>query len=156
MSHNDFDVKTDIIEPIGLFLKNNQLILNNKNPVININNQGLTDLYEIPRCIERKIESKIFKINEFSIESELKLKNYASFFMGLFDKRMALVNGLYITIYDNKYIKEDYTIDLNRYNIKGKINSICQIKNENLICSTSSGCIFVIEIYDEEYNIKKN
>ena len=154
MSHNDFDVKTDIIEPISLFLKNNKLILNNKYPVININNQGLTDLYEIPKCIQREIESKIFKINEFSIESELKLKNYASFFMGLSDKRMALVNGLYITIYDNKYFKEDYTIDLNKYNIGGKINSICQIKNENIICSTSSGYIFVIEIYDEDYNIK--
>ena len=73
----------------------------------------------------------------------------------MIDERIALSNGLQITIYNGRYYKEDYTINLyEKKNIIGEINCLCQLKNGNLICSTTSGDLFIYEIDEGDYETK--
>ena len=166
MSHSDFDMVEDVINPIKSFLEllKSKNELSNESPVININRQDYLDLFIMPNSIQRIIQSKCFNIEEFSINmNRIIQKDKANHLIKLLDKRVAVSNGLKITIYDDRRnYKEDYTIDLCKYdmNIKnGIIECMSQLKNGNLICSTTSGYIFMFQIGDENYKkieIKNN
>lgn len=152
MSHNNYDIKEDIINQMDDFLKKNNLILN-KNFIINFD---FIDSMQIPNSIERILESKIFNIKEFYIlnNKDIKKKN-ANILIRLLDERIALSNGSKITIYNDKNYKEDYTIELyEQMNNMGEVNCLCQLKNNNLVCSTTSGQIFKFEIYEGDYDNK--
>ena len=155
MTHNDFDLKNDIIVQIDNFLKEHYLI-SNENTNSNFDKNELNNIYQVPISIQRIIESKTFNITNFSISDEkiIEIKN-AFILIRLIDERIALSNGLQITIYNGRYYKEDYTINLyEKNNIIGEINCLCQLKNGNLICSTTSGDLFIYEIDEGDYETK--
>ena len=152
MSHNDYDIKEDIIKSIDYYLKQNNLI---SNEYLNINFDIINSL-KIPISIQRIIESKIFNITEFYIHNNKDIsKKNANILIRLLDERIALSNGLNITIYNDRYYIEDYTIELyEQINKIGEINCLCQLKNGILICSTTCGDIFRFEIDEGDYNNK--
>ena len=160
MTHNDFDIVDDIVVPINNFLNEYNLNLNgNSINNIDIDKNALNDLHKVPISIQRIIESKTFNIKEFSIsnnENKIQKKINANILIRLIDKRFALSHGLKITLYIDRHYTEDYTIDLYQgKNNDGTINCLCQLKNENLICSTTRGDIFMYKIDDEDYENKK-
>ena len=175
MTHNDFDFKNDIIVPIDNFIKT-EIQCDNFN--INYDTK-FSDKFAIPVSIRRIIESKIFNINEFSIfpnkDNNDMYKKEANILIRLFDGRIALSHESNITIYNDRYYKEDDSINL--YDEKQhwtKINCLCLLKRDKedkedtedklmysttmkkviedevdkLICSTTSGDIFLIKIYE--------
>ena len=156
MTHNDFDIKNDIIVQIDNFLKQHHLI-SNENTNSNFDKNDLNNIYQVPISIQRIIESKTFNIKDFFISNGkiIEIKN-AFIVIRLIDERIALSNGLQITIYNGRYYKEDYTINLyeKNNNIIGEINCLCQLKNGNLICSTTSGDLFIYEIDEGDYETK--
>ena len=155
MTHNDFDIKNDIIVQIDNFLKQHHLI-SNENTNSNFDKNDLNNIYQVPISIQRIIESKTFNIKDFSISDEkiIEIKN-AFILIRLIDERIALSNGLQITIYNGRYYKEDYTINLyEKKNTIGEINCLCQLKNGNLICSATSGDLFIYEIDEGDYETK--
>ena len=154
MSHNDFNLKRDIIDQIIKFCSFNKLLIN-ENMANNIDLNEKKDLYKIPLEIKKLIESYIFDINEFIIEEKIKKKN-ASFLMSLNNNnRIALINDSNISIYNYRYLL-DYEIDLNK--IKKSevvIKSLYQMKNGNLICASEEGDIFVFKINKKGYELVK-
>lgn len=155
MTHNDFDLKYDIINKITSFIKKYPEIFNDESNN-NYNNINFNNHYQFPTSIQRIIESKTFNINEFSISNKDIRKKNALALIRLLDGRIALSHGLSITIYNDRYYKEDYTIELYKEkNIFGNINCLSQLKNENLICSTKNGDIFMFQIDEGDYEEKK-
>ena len=149
MTHDEFDLQNDIINPIKNFLEKNNLITN-IDTKINTNNK----LFNIPLSIQRIIESKIFNIEDFNFSTSKKkfpLKTNANILIRLVDKRIALSHDLKITIFNDRYYTEDFEIDLKEENISNsKINCLCESKNGNLICTTTNGDIFMYKIEEEE------
>ena len=156
MTHNEYDIKNDIIVQIDNFLKQRHLI-SNENINSNFDKNELIKSYQIPILIQRIIESKTFNINDFFISNKKIIKSKNAFIIiRLIDERIALSNGLNITIYNDRCYKEDYTINLyNEMNEIGKINFLYQLKNGNLICSTTSGDLFSFEIDEGDAERKK-
>ena len=58
MTHNDFDLDEDIIEPIYLFMKKNCIIDNEENTLNNIEEE-INKLMEMPEDIKKYVEEKI-------------------------------------------------------------------------------------------------
>ena len=156
MTHNEYDIKNDIIVQIDNFLKQRHLI-SNENINSNFDKNELTKSYQIPILIQRIIESKTFNIKDFFISNEKIIKSKNAFIIiRLIDERIALSNDLNITIYNDRCYKEDYTINLyNEMNKNGKINFLYQLKNGNLICSTTGGDLFLFEIDEGDAERKK-
>ena len=69
MTHNDFDIKNDIIVQIDNFLKQRNLI-SNENINSNFDKNELTKSFQVPISIQRIIESKTFNIKDFSISND--------------------------------------------------------------------------------------
>ena len=168
MTHNDFDFKNDIIVQIDNFIKTH-IQYDNKDYDTKI----LEELkFEPPAPIKKIIESKTFRIDGFSIfsnkDNEDMKKKKAKILMRLSDGRIALSHGSNITVYNDRYYKEDITINLNEESIsidylglfetgqkdeKGENNE--EDEADKLICSTTNGKIFLIKIY-EGYIEKQN
>ena len=152
MSHNNFNLKEDIIEQIIKFCSLNKLLAN-ENKANNLDLNEKNDLYKIPLEIKKLIESYIFDINEFEIEEKIDKKN-ASFLMSLNNNdRIALINDSNISIYNYRYLL-DYEIELNR--IKKSevvIKSLYQMKNGNLICASEEGDIFIFKINKKGFEL---
>ena len=113
MTHNDFDFKNDIIVQIDNFIKTH-IQYDNKDYDTKI----LEELkFEPPAPIKKIIESKTFRIDGFSIfsnkDNEDMKKKKAKILMRLSDGRIALSHGSNITVYNDRYYKEDITINLN-------------------------------------------
>lgn len=164
MTHNDFDFKNDIIIQIDNFIKDYK-----DDNFTNDNTKILKEFkFEPPASIKRIIESKTFRINDFSIISSKDNKDInkkkAKILIRLSDGRIALSHGSNITVYNDRYYKEDITINLIEGNkLEEIINYLCLFetvqkdkKGENneedevdkLICSTAGGKIFLIKIYE--------
>ena len=63
-----------------------------------------------------------------------------------------MTNGSKILIYDEIEYSLDLEIDINEMNEEFEISSLFQNKNENLICGTTNGHIFIYNIDSDEYN----
>ena len=150
MTHDEFELQKDIIYPIKNFLEKNNIITN-INSIINSNNRNL---FNVPLSIQRIIESKIFNIKDFNFSTSKKKfpeKANSNILIRLLDKRIALSHGLKISVFNDRYYTEDLEIDLYKENpYNSTINCLCQLKNENLICTTTSGDIFMYKIDEEE------
>ena len=183
MTHNDFNLKEDIIDQINNFCNNKKLFSNKK--IDNSLNKN-DDLYKLPDEVKKKIVTEIFDINEFEINDKIEKKN-ASIIMNLPNDKIALVNDSKISIYNDRLLLDfeidllkikkieinlyDYEIDplkikkneINLYDyeidlLKIKknemnINNIYQMKNGNIICSCKEGDIFIFEKKKKQYNL---
>lgn len=155
MTHNEFNLKQDIIIPINNFLEQFDLF-SQDNIANNIEVGNINELFKIPLAISIKIESIIFNITKFEIDEKI-MKKDASLLMNLNDGRIALINGSKISIYNNKRIELlDFEIDLKNINFNEvTIGSLYQIKNGNLICATKEGNIYIFIIERREYKYIK-
>lgn len=155
VTHNDYSIKEDIIDPIKNFLKEYQLA-SDQNIMINMKIEEFNDLYNIPKPILRIIESKTFNIKEFELTKSFE-KNNAFLLIRLIDHRIALSNGSKIAIYNERYYTEDYEIDIYKEkNERSEIKCLIQMKNEKLICGTKEGDIFIFTIDLDEHKEEKN
>jgi DNA-directed RNA polymerase subunit E'/Rpb7 len=66
MTHNQFDIYKEIIEPIKKFIDSNKIIMD-KNFPNEIKNEEINKYIKIQKSIRLKIESEIFNIDEFEI-----------------------------------------------------------------------------------------
>ena len=107
MTHNDFNLKEDIIDQIIKFCNNKNLFSNKK--IDNSLNKN-DDLYKLPDEVKKKIVTEIFDINEFEINDKIEKKN-ASIIMNLPNDKIALVNDSKISIYNDRLLL-DFEIDL--------------------------------------------
>ena len=154
--HNDLNLKEDIIDIIINFITKKKLLNfeNNENMINNADIIKDEDLYKIPTIIRKKLENDILDINEFVMEKSIAKKNVA-FLMKLDKERIAAITDSSISIYNDIYLLY-YEIDI--YKIKKgdvEIRSLYQIKNENLICATDEGDIFIFKINKKGYEIVK-
>ena len=124
--HNNFYLRNDIIEPIKQFL--NKYNLKSNNIIIDIKDEQINKFYKMPTSFSKKIESIFFKIEDFKLFKDIKVKN-ASFLMKLIDNRIALVNGESILIYNQKNYTLDEKIELKERNQMIEITSLFQMKN---------------------------
>ena len=165
MTHNKFDIYNDIITPIKCFMNKNDLFPR-ANSLINLTEKEINQLFEIPRSVSLRIESEIFNINDFEIIKTIEKKN-GEYLIRLIDERIALTNKNIISIYNDRNYILDYDIDIFREIKKQKnfSNNICnnsiiyyltQMKNENLVCCTNTGFIFIIKIDLDDYDILKH
>ena len=144
MTHNDFDIKDDIIYLIRNFINSNKLNSNQKT-LISLDEEKLKELYHMPLPITILIESKIFSnINEFRIKKKIP-KEKADFLIRLNDTDIALTNGTKISIFNNRNLNLEQDILLETSDKSMEITSLFQMKNENLICGTNLGDIFIFE-----------
>lgn len=154
MTHNEFNLKQDIIIPINNFLKQYNLF-SQDNIANNFEVGNINELFKIPLAISIKIESIIFNITKFEIDEKIKKKD-ASLLMILNDGRIALVNGSKISIYNKRIELLDFEIDLKNKNFNEvTIGSLYQIKNGNLICATKEGNIYIFIIERRGYKLIK-
>lgn len=158
--HNNFYLRNDIIKPIKDFIEKHNLKTKDQTPEINENE---LKEFKMPESISRKIESKIFNIENFEFYKRIDINN-VNFLMKLIDGRIVLINGSKILIYDKKklILDEEIVVNNNNNNNDMIINCIFQMKNENLVCGTNSGDIIIYEIdidsemYKEKKHIKKD
>lgn len=168
MTHNDFNLKEDIIDQIIAFCNDKKLFLDEKiNNFFEMNRND--DLYKLPDEVKKKIVTEIFDINEFEIDEKIEKKN-ASIIMSLPNDKIALVNDSKISIYNDRLLL-DYEIDLLKIkknetkildnkiaplkikNNEMNINSIYKMKNGNIICSCKEGDIFIFKQNKKKYNL---
>ena len=142
MTHNDFDLKEDIIFPIKDFIENNNLksIMNN----IELSEEELNDIYKVPQPIEKIIELKLFDIKNFNLKSNIQAKN-SLFIMKSIDNNIVFISGSKILIYNQKNFFLDEEIDINKNHPKAIINCLFQMKNQNFLCATNFGDIIIFE-----------
>ena len=104
----------------------------------------------MPKFISLKIESEIFNINDFIPFKKIEKKD-SFYLIRLIDQRIALTNKSMISIYNDRNYFLDFEFDVYEgINIKNDSKRIIfylfQMKNENLVCSTNKGYIFIFEI----------
>ena len=153
MTHNKFDIYEDIIDPIKYFIQSHNLNSNMKILNNTLENQN-NDIFKIPKSISLKIESEIFNINDFVCTKKIDKKS-CFYLIRLIDERIAVTCDSTISIYNDRNYILDYDIDIykNTNKIhKGIIFYLFQMKNENLVCSTNKGDIFIFEIDLDGYN----
>ena len=149
MTHNNFNLKKDIIDSILKFLDK---IKKNENFDINEEIIENDDLYQMPLEIKKKIETYIFDIREFEIDENLEEKK-ASILMNISGERIAVVNDSKITIYNHRFLI-DNEIDLSQIkNKKEIIKSIYETNDRYLICACEENDIFKIKIERQKYTI---
>lgn len=150
MTHNEFNMKKDIMMPIIKFLNTHNISFSENNK-INIEENKINQLFKFPLEISIKISSLIFDINEFNIDEKIYKKN-ASLLKSLVGNKMALINGSIISIYNTRYFFLDYEINLTQIiNKEVTIKSLYQLKNENLVCASEKGDIFIFKIEKKRY-----
>ena len=153
MTHNQFDIFKDIIEPISKFINSKDINLDKSIPK-EIKGQEINKYIEIPKSIRLKTESEIFNIDEFEISKQGFKKNNAFYLLKLNDERIALSYDTIIGIYDDRKYTLDYKIDLSDYKENFQeflIYYLFQMKNDNIICSTNIGDIFEFKIDLDEF-----
>ena len=151
MTHNDFNLKKDIIDPILQFIDKLNIDENINNNICGeiIDSE---DLYNMPLVIKKIIETYIFDIREFEINNILDKIN-ASILMKISGENMAVVNNSKIFIYNRRFLI-DIEIDLNEIKHQNeKIISIYETKDKNLICACEKGNIFKIRLDRKTYTI---
>jgi predicted esterase len=156
MAHNTFSLKEDIIYTIKDFI-NKYNLDSNPNAIINFPENKLNELYHIPQSIFRIIGAKIFNVKDFQFSKKIEKKNI-NFLLVLIDNNIAIIDGQIISIYEQKSYILDHEIDINKNSQNGVINTIFQIKNENLVCGTNFGNIIIYEkdFDSEEFHEVKN
>ena len=142
MTHNDYDLKEDIIFPIKDFIENNNLksIMNS----IELSEEELNDIYKVPQPIEKIIELKLFDIKNFNPKTQIQAKN-SLFIMKSIDNNIVFISGSKILIYNQKNFFLDEEIDINKNHPKAIINCLFQMKNQNFLCATNFGDIIIFE-----------
>ena len=149
MTHNEFNLKNDIIDSIIQFLEKINKEENNKNNEEIIESD---DLYEMPLEIKKVIETLIFDIRQFEMDRNLEKKN-ADILMIISEERIVVVNDSKITIYNHRFLV-DNEIDLNEIkNKKEKIKSLYETKDRILICACEDGDIFKIKLEEKKHTI---
>jgi hypothetical protein len=103
----------------------------------------------MPKSNTQIIESKIFNINDFKFLNKIEKKN-ANFLLRLIDNSIALTNGSKISIYNENYYFLIYEFDIYTPGNDSNDNMviICnlyQMKNQNIICGTNFGDIYIFE-----------
>ena len=160
MSHNQFDIFKDIIDPINQFINSKEIILDKSIPQdIQKKDEEINKYIEIPKSIRLRIESEIFNIDEFETTNEGFKKNNAFYLLKLNDERIALSYDTMIGIYDERKYTLDYEINLINYRKSNHeykqilIFSLFQMKSDNIVCSTNTGDIFEFKIDLDEYDL---
>ena len=152
MTHNDFVLKDDIIEPIIQFME--KIKNKNENEIEN-REEKITedvDLYEMPIEVKRIIEAYIFDIRQFEIENNLE-KNNASILAKISGEKIVIINDSKITIYNHRFFI-DNEINLSELkNKKEKIESMYETKDRNLIFACREGDIFKIKIEKRKFTL---
>jgi hypothetical protein len=158
MTHNQFDIFKDIIEPIKQFINSKEISLDKSiSKETKIKDEEINKYSEIPKSIRLRIESEIFNIDEFETSNEGFKKNNAFYLLKLNDERIALSYDTIIGIYDERKYTLDYEINLNKYGENNHeykaflIFSLFQMKNDNIVCSTNIGDIFEFKLDLDEY-----
>ena len=142
MTHNEFNLKEDIIFPIKSFIDNNKLI-NTENNII-LSEEDISDIYKVPQCIMKTVESKLFDINNFQFKKKIELKN-AIFFTKI-DNNMIFRSGSKILIYNQKNYTLEGEIDISKTHSNALINSLYQMENKNIVCGTNLGDIIIYKL----------
>ena len=153
MTHNDFNLKDDILNQIKDFLYTKGLISSDIEVNNSIEETQINYLFKIPMSINKIIESKIFNINDFEFYKEIPINNSnPSNLIRLIDGRIALTNGSKILLYDEIQYRLNLEIETNE-NEKDEfeITTLFQNTNENLLCGTTNGNIFIYEIDSDEF-----
>ena len=151
MTHNDFTLKEDIINPINTFME--KFNLKSNKTVVNISDTELKDLYKMPLSISQIIELVLFDIEKFQPKKSIELKN-AIFVLKSIDNDLIFSCGNKILIYNQRNYSLDEEIILNSKNKNVQIKSLFQMNNKDIICGTNTGEIFVYgkHIEHEENN----
>lgn len=155
MSHNEFDLKEDIINPINNFIKKHKLKNNNNN--INIlTEENLNEIYKIPQVISDKIKLKIFNIDNFHCYKKIKKKNI-SFLKKLIDESILLISGSIISLYNQRNFNLDYEFNIDESGKGMIVTSLLELENKDLIFGTNLGYIVIYEKNQdlEEYKKKR-
>ena len=140
MTHNDFTLKTDIIDPIINFI--DRFNLRSKEKINEISENELKDLYKMPLSILQIIESQLFDIENFIFNNKIEKKN-AIFFLKSIDNTIIFGSGSTILLYNQRNYTLDEEIQLKIDNPSDEIKSLFQMNNKNIICGTNSGDIFI-------------
>ena len=140
MTHNDFSLKTDIIDPIINFI--DRFNLRSKETINELSENELKDLYKMPLSIVQIIESKLFDIDYFIFNNKIDIKN-AIFFMKSIENNIIFASGSKILIYNQRNYTLDEEIQLRIDNPNKEIKSLFQMNNKNIICGINSGDIFI-------------
>ena len=148
MSHNKFDLKEDIINPINNFIQKHKL-KNNNNNINNLTQDNLNELYKIPQVIDDKIKLKLFNLDNFHCYKIIEKKN-TSFLKKLIDESILLISGSIISFYNQRNFNLDYEINIDESQEGMKVTSLLQLENQNLIFGTNLGYIF---IYEKDQNL---
>ena len=142
MTHNDFDLKEDIILPMKNFIDKNKLKSNKNN--IKLSEDEINNLYKMPQPILKMIESKLFDLQSFQLKKKISQKN-AIFFMKSFDNNLIFASGSKILMYNQKNYVLEEEIDINKKHPNAVISCLFQMKNHNFVCGTKLGDIIIFE-----------
>ena len=155
MTHNDFNLKEDIILPMKNFIDKNELKSSENN--INLSEDEINELYKMPQSILKMIESKLFDLNNFQFKKKIPQKN-AIFSMKSIDSSIIFTCESKILMYNQKNYALEEEIDINKKFLNVVINSLFQMKNQNFVCGTNLGDIIIFEKDSEfeEYKEIKN
>ena len=140
MTHNDFSLKNDIIIPMKNFIDKYELKSNE--PVINMSENEINNLYSIPLSISQIIESELFDINDFILNKKINIKN-AMFFTKSIDNNLIFTSGTKILFYNQRNFNLDDEIEIKANNKNIEIKALYQMKDKNIICGTDDGDIFM-------------
>ena len=143
MTHNDFNLKNDIIIPMKNFIDKYEL--NSNEPVINMSENEINNLYNIPLSISQIIESELFDIHDFILNKKINIKN-AMFFTKSIDNNLIFTSGTKILFYNQRNFNLDDEIEIKTDYKYLQIKALYQMKNKNIICGTDDGDVFMYGI----------
>jgi len=143
MTHNDFSLKNDIIIPMKNFIDKHEL--NSNEPVINMSENEINNLYNIPLSISQIIESELFDIHDFILNKKINIKN-AMFFTKSIDNNLIFTSGTKILFFNQRNFNLDDEIEIKTDNKYLQIKALYQMKNKNIICGTDDGDVFMYGI----------
>ena len=145
MTHNDFNLKNDIIIPMKNFIDKYEL--NSNEPIINMSENEINNLYNIPLSISQIIESELFDIHDFILNKKINIKN-AMFFTKSIDNNLIFTSGTKILFYNQRNFNLDDEIEIKTDYKYLQIKALYQMKNKNIICGTDDGDVFMYGIKD--------
>jgi len=151
MTHNDFDLKEDIIYPILDFINKHNLRSNEN--IIDLSEDELEELYKIPLSITKKVESILFDINNFKFNKIIDERK--AIFSTKSGNNIIFISGQKILMYNQKNYGLDEEIDININGINEVISTLFQMKNKNIVCGTNLGNIIIYEKDSETEEYKK-
>ena len=152
MTHNEFRLKEDIILPIKDFIEKNELKSNDNN-IIDLSEEQINDLYKIPIAITKKVDSKLFVLNNFEFNKNIETEIKSIFAMKTMENSIVFTSGSKILMYNQKNYSLEEELDINSNSIINTkiniidemINTLFQMKNKNLVCGTNLGNIIIFE-----------